>query len=365
MALIALEGVTGCRRGVPTPVNVRGSVRVQRLLALHPAWSEVAELDQLISHVSRLPVSTSTPIAGAFPLSEAVFPRPLSAGITAPVSTPPPPAGSRRAAAGRIVRLKDSLEKHSERVVSREREAIGKRLEAESAVERSRIKAEEPPRIIARNPEDERELRKLEFQAIALESQVRVLFEPALSEAQEKLKVVAARIRELQVPPAVREEVQQAEIEKKVEQFRTKRRAQYEADLALRGAQVRDTARQAVAEYDKGLRDRLAEATPPSALAVPKTTPVPSVALPSPREVAASAFAAGAPPSLGTSARVAALRAQRARLIEVITEDISRRIQGMATQYHWTLAAAGGVDLTSRAADLLREQFSTSPRAGS
>ena len=84
---------------------------------------------------------------------------------------------------------------------------------------------------------------------------------------------------------------------------------------------------------------------------------MPDPALPSPGALAARA------PSGGTSVpgadnRLAGLQSQRSRLVTIITEDLRRRIEGLATQYHWTLVAEGrGVDLTSRAADLLREQF--------
>jgi hypothetical protein len=84
------------------------------------------------------------------------------------------------------------------------------------------------------------------------------------------------------------------------------------------------------------------------------------MALASPRALAAEALKGG--PQAGNSPvskRLAGLRAQRERLASIITEDIRRRIEGMATLYHWTLVGegAGATDLTPQAAELLRQQF--------
>jgi hypothetical protein len=358
MALAAsLALLAGCRRGAPPPTFVRGSISVPSLLSVHPAWSDVRDLDQLIAHVSALPAGPA-PVSVALP--EAAFPAPLKAGIDSPASRPPPPAGSRSAATERIARLRDSLNEHSERIIDRERTAMEKRLAAEAAVERSRIKAEPPPPIEARSPADERELRNLEFEAIALESQIRVLFDPAQTEAQKKLNAVAARIKALQAPPKVREEVQDAAIEKQVEAFRTRRRAEMQKELGQREAQVESTAREAVTSYRSGLRVRLTEAAPPPPIESPAAAPMPAPSLPSPAKAAAAGGPAAAGAAVRVADKVASLREQRSRLVQVITDDIRKRVEGLAARYHWTLSPAGSgiTDLTPRAADLIRNQFS-------
>jgi hypothetical protein len=226
---LSMLAICGCRREPsPPPPGSRGSVRVELLLNLHPAWNDVVELDRLIAHLTALPAALP---ASSIPLPGVQFPAPVKDGIAAPATAQPPQAGSRSAAEARIKRLRDTLEDHSERVTDRERAAMEKRLAADVAVERARVRDLPRPAMSARNAEDERALRKLQFQAIALESQVRVLFGDALKTAQEQLDVVLAKIKELQAPPAVLEEVQDQEIEKQVSLFRTARRAELEKEL--------------------------------------------------------------------------------------------------------------------------------------
>jgi hypothetical protein len=107
------------------------------------------------------------------------------------------------------------------------------------------------------------------------------------------------------------------------------------------------------------LKERLAEASPPPALQAPAAAPMSYPNLPSPAAVAAGLTRPAAPTS-GAAARLDELKAQRARLLKVITDDLSRRVEGLATQFHWKLVRAGeGTDLTPQAADLIRQQFST------
>lgn len=354
-AIMAGLVLGGCRQvSPPPPTFTRGSVNVNALLTIHPAWNEVVELDKLIAHVASL--SGSSPPA-SISLPDAVFPAPLTAAIAAPTTKPPPPAGSRSAAADRIARLRESLNEHSDRVVERERLTLEKRLEAEVAVERSRLRALPPKPHVVRNPEDEKKLQKLELEALALETQVKALFDPAQSEAQVQLNSVLAKIEKLKVPPARQQEVQETEIENQVEKFRAAKRADMQKTLAATTTQVLATSQQAVSAYRTGVRARLAEAKSPKPVTLQKTPQMPNPSLSSPKDAAAAAFAQGAPVSSGEAERMTELRAQRARLVKVITDDINRRVEGMAAEHHWTLVPSGGTDLTPNAADLLRKQI--------
>jgi hypothetical protein len=351
----------GCRRNnSPGIVQSNVAIRLSSLISLHPAWNDIKEIDALIAQAKNLPSnkgSAPAPIA----LASVSMPPPL------PASLDPRPAGvpsietARQTGQKRVKDLQASMEEHNQDLVEREQQVLEKRMTTAVAAERARLAAL-PPEIVE-TPEQKTEraaLRKLQFEQIALESEVKILTEPALTPVllrlagiKEQVRLAEARLR----PP-----VQQVDValEKAVASFRQQKEAESAATLKTRADDLHTRSSEVINAYRSRLSSRLADVKPVTPAAVPAARPVPDLQIPSPAQAASVMPVTGSPAAAVTANNLNQLLAARQRLVQFVTDDLRRRVDRIAAQRNWKVtytAVPAPNDYTDRAAELLKQDF--------
>lgn len=363
MLLAAAVGcilLAGCRRPAPAhPQRTQVFVRLPALLSLHPAWAAVRELDVLIAHTAGLDKAGQSVATAGVPLPEVSLPPPLIAGSAPLTSRPPTIEGVTRAAAARLNRLRDSMDAHAERIVERERKEKMEKVAADVTAKRADLQAAavNAPVESALSPEDLRELHKLQFREIALESQVAALLPPARGDADVKLKDVRKQIAAIESKAPKPGEELQAKIDKQVENYGKLRFAEMERNLSRRKAALQAESARRLDPYHKRLEERAVLPPPPT---IPGSSAMSAMArrIASPSHVTSSAKSAAAP--LPTGEAIARLRDQRQRLVRTITDELRTRLQAVGSARRWTLSLGprpGYIDVTDQAAAALRSEL--------
>ncbi len=371
----ALTGIllSGCNRPGPAPPpNTRVFVRMSSLVSLHPSWADVHEIDILLAHAAGLASSHQGAVQAGNLLPEVPLPPPLTADPVPFSSRPPSLEGVTRAAAIRLSKLREAMDARAERIIQRERRELTEKAAADIAAKKADLTAAAitSPLYLGLSTADRQELRRLQFQEIAFESQVAVLFPPARGAALVNLQKVREQIRSIEAKAPKTEEQLQARIDKQLSDFRQARAAETERELNQRRFTLQAETRQRLDPYEKRLQERM-KLPGPLALTGSSTAAVSAPQIISPKSLAAAApgMATGQP---ATGAAVNSLRAQRARLVAYITDDIRRRVEALARRRHWTLstnaseasdasdARAGYTDITSQAASALKNEIKNS-----
>jgi hypothetical protein len=351
----------GCRRNSSpaiAPSNV--AIRLSSLISLHPAWNDIKEIDTLIAHAKSLPSNQSaatTPIA----LPTVTQPAPLPARLDARPTSVPSIESARQTGLKRVNELQASMEEHNQDLVEREQKVLEKRQTTAVAAERARLAAL-PPEVIE-TPEQKTEraaLRKLQFEQIALESEVKILTEPALTPVQQRLIALREQVRlaEARLHPPV----QQVDValEKAVAAFRQQKETETAATLKTRAEDLKTRSSTVINAYRGRLSARLADVKPLATAGVPAARPVQDIAIPSPAQAAATMPVTGGAVTTVSSNDLNQLLATRQRLVRFVTDDLRRRVDRIAAQRNWKVtytAAPAPNDYTDRAAELLKQDF--------
>ena len=348
--------VSGCKRPARPPVAPTPAyIRINGLHSLHPAWADVQQIDALIAYARRMTPSTTAP---STQLTQVTMPPPLpTQEAPAPVRRPEKNE-LRQPALGRVARLRELYEALGARVLDRERKEVAKKLKADVAAHRAELVSNPAPVDLTGQRVVDAELRRLMLLEIAYESQVRVLLDPARTEAQKKLVDVRSKIKAAQARLKIAPDTFEQRVAAEVESFRKRKEAEYDQQLATRAAELAGETRRILDDYLRRIDTRLdaVEAIPP--VAIPPRAPLFGGALPGPTQVAA-ALRAPAPQPV-TADPTKALSNQRARLVAFITDDVKRRVQRLAILRNWQVSytpAARTVDMTGQAAAFLREEF--------
>src|SRR5579871_5903259 len=123
--LVLCLALAGCRQPASRAIASRQvSVRLAVLVPLHPAWAEVKQLDLLLSHASHLPLPSSQ---AAISLPEMPLPPALTVPA-APVGLPLARDVVTKPAVSRIGSLGEVFDDQNERILSRERATLLKKL---------------------------------------------------------------------------------------------------------------------------------------------------------------------------------------------------------------------------------------------
>jgi hypothetical protein len=364
-AFLASLSAWGCRNQKPAPPQLtRVSVQLPALYALHPAWSDVAELDVLISHAQTLSSAGQSTVAPGNPLPRSPLPTPLSvSGAPLPMQ-PPSTEGVTRAAETRLKRLRDKLSAHVDRIIERERRDQLVKLAAESAAKKADLTtaANVAPIDAGLTKEERQALRKLQYQEIAFESQVAVLFPPARGVAETNLKRVRGEILAIESKVPRTENQIQANIDKQLADFRQGRIGEIETKLGQRRVVLEQESAKRVGPYEKRVHEHVELPRELSLSTASAAVSVSPEAIVSPEALAAGTRGTLAAP-LPTSEALSGMQAQRARLVSYIADDLRRRLAELARLRRWSVsesARPGYVDITSQAASALKAELAAS-----
>jgi hypothetical protein len=347
-------------------------VRLDALLPLHPAWSDVQQLDALLAEAQKAKVPAPS-IQPSIPLPEAVLPPPLSVNNRLSGNlTEARIQQTAQNARQRVERLRSTLDTLHERALEKRQELLRKEASADIAQKRADIlatveervtKAEEQARV--ETAPLRKEIRDRKFREIALQSQVAALNDNPRDEAQRRLIQVQKEIKELEARlnsrlAGIREGIEK-EADRQIEDYRQQRLEQEAAELAQFRAELNRRASEAIAHYEAEVERTLSSLEPLSMPSVPRTPVLRTQRLPSPAQVAEK------PRPVDTAritkeidARTEALRAQRKRLVDFIADDTRRRVETFAAGKQWQIAyapAPGRADRTEEAAQWLRAEW--------
>jgi hypothetical protein len=345
-------GLTGCNRSEPPPAP-RYTVQIDRLLPLHPLWTQVESLDS----IGRRLDTTQPPVM-------AWEERPLPPAFPPPAPVPADLARERQrrieADAQRYVQqLEDFLRDRMEETLARLDRAGRKAAEARFAGELAR-------RIQEKEAENKRladallpEITRNEYREIALDTQIRIFKGQALEDARIQRNQVQSRLLVLRRQRTELLADVRPQVEKEMGPRRQAMLAEVDADIARRRKEEEKDIAKALTVARERLRAE-AEAIPPlEQVAVPAPEPQDAPTAP------AAPDPANLLPAKNTVAIVQTQRrrereAQRKRLVAAIQEDTYKAIAQISRQQGWQLVAPGtprSADRTAAVADALRAQW--------
>lgn len=355
----AVGSLVGCRPAA-VPAQPRVTVRLSALLPLHPSWEHVRSLDRTIASVGTLPT-----------LTPPVAPPPLPAAFVPPQSVPASLVRERlaRAAADadRYLRqLAEFLRLRNQDLIARERKLEKVRIATEVAAARARIDAEVRSVIGAQWQELSRELYRLGFREVAINSQVKSYTDQPLQDALRQQTLVRAQIATLENRRTQLNATINPTIEANLQPERGRAQAASDERIRLR-----------TEAFEKELQARLAaERTLVGARPDP-IAPIGSALtpLPNPRETPLTLVSSAQSATLlqraqaQTAAAAARQRtngqAERNRLIAAIRADTEQAAEQIARQQKWTLVpenSPNARDETETIASHLREQWQQRPQ---
>ena len=361
IGIFAIGAGIGCGVSSKRPVSPPVYVRMEDLLPLHPAWNDIARLDFLIAQLSRPqePVETWRQ-----PAPQQVLPAAL-----------PPPSLKRaglesmeRARINRVVRqamtrlnsLRNTLDVRENRLLALRRNAIEAQMQSDIAEYKAAAAANAKTEADTIRKTFHVPIRDLWLKQFALETQVNGLPAGAAREkaVQDLHTTEQQRIR-LEAQLADRQAQAERSAQAALEEWIVTRQQRAADELASAQRDLR-----AHTEADIHASQQLAE------LILKGLEPLepPAVAFP-----ARQAGMAGLPPNLkgvrpqmhapfgimSTALRVALteLRAERARQVQLMSNDIRRRVQAIALEQGWQIffhPVPGGYDKTREVAGKLR-----------
>lgn len=376
--MLAMMAQAGCHRPAPKAAPRRAvTARLAALLPLHPAWQEVRQIDTLLAHAGNLSTQLSSPSGAPATVAATLTPVPLPAPLTVPMGvqpiSPPSPDTITQPAQGRIAAEHAALRAGADAIVSRTRQALERDAESDVAARRAELMAKQVGQPPQTEPTDPR-LLALQFQAIALQSQVDVLFQPRRAEARRELDAVQKQIAALQAQLQATVPKPEDRLTQEVATYRAQRQEQVDTQLAARRAALNKEIAQVVAGYEAAARQPIP--APPSITAgLPPIPPraarsAAAVAVETPAQLAAALPPVGTggipPAAIAQSSRQ--LTDERARLVDYITRDVERRVETIATLNHWNISfvpSAGqsaAADVTDDLAAALKQQFRPAPQ---
>lgn len=372
LTALLLSLLTGCHKDASRLViHAGGSVRLEALLPLHPAWEDVRQLDALLASPRRRP--QPLPIQPPLSLDEVALPSPLRTEGTVPANLARARAEqTARPALERVERLRTALDVRNDRIMQRERASGQKSVVADVARREAEIMARvdaEERRIRAQVPPP---LRDLQLREIALQSQVDALPEPHRSEAQHRLMATRQEIEQIRTTIEAGVADVRRRAAQEVDAYRNARKAEEAERLRHLQARLDRESDQIVAENEEEVRSSLNRLKALALPSVPYSPAVYPTRLPSPARVAARASPPVAdfglrwrhehatPAVAPTSDQTAALNAQRRRLLDLITRDVRRQVERLAVEKRWNLSfasAPGLPDMTEQIAAHLRDAW--------
>ncbi|MGC8666760.1 MAG: hypothetical protein ACP5VE_01410 [Chthonomonadales bacterium] len=336
-------------------------VRLQSLLPLHPAWSDVARLNSLMAQISG-------PLEFYEPKRRSAPQQVLPAALPPPAIKEAVLASRERARINRVVRqamtrlnnLRNTLDVREARLFNARRRAIEAQAQGDIAEYLAAAAAEAKAQNDAIRRNSHGPIRDLWLKQFALETQVNGLPAGAAREKAEKDLQTTEQER-ARMEARLAERLMQAEQTAKANQEawvqNRERRTASELAAAQRDLHARTEAEirssQQLAELIlKGLEPLEPPALPPSsadgAIGIPEALLQPiAPAPPAPFQQGAGAV---------RRAR-SQLQAERARQLHVIIWDLQRRVKAIALQHGWQVSfrpVPGGRDVTQEVARLLR-----------
>jgi len=353
LAIAVTVAVGGCQEkpSKPTP-QMQGYVRLGALIALHPAWTSVKQIEQMMAEVKKIPIPLESP---PLVLGEGKLPPLLPASPGQKAERTPQRQRIIRLARERMEDLQAWLDIRNARLLLREQQAQQNELEADVARFESALREKARTEAEALRKKVREHIRNLQLQQVAYRSQVAALSgEPRIA-AEARLTAIKNELEAAQGDLSNRLTAISHRVEQEVRQYRANRQVEAATQWKNRREEMEQETKQMVARYEAQLSADLARIDP---LALP---PVPS--LPSAKEPGKSTPPADASTSMpsfqpkGVQKLLAGLAAQRERLLRLLSEDVRQRVQQLAVENHWkiTLEPKPGLDdITLQVAEQLR-----------
>jgi hypothetical protein len=353
---VGLLGVSGC--GKILPAAKQHSVQMDRLVPLHPAYSQIAMQREIVGGVERQ--------AGALSLPKPQAQTPLPPAFAAGELIPPNLASEREERVALDSRrylalLEDSLTRRNAGILEREERAGRKQIEVEVEAERTKREQALREQYAQERAAIQSEKRPLEFRRVALESQRVAFTGMTKSDANLQLGTVTQRIaaldkrlqdRDDRAVPAIVADRLKPFIAKQNEELahrlqNRRRRLEDEVEGRLKRERLR------LASEADAIPDLRASVMPPS---TPSDRPI------APVVAAGSEAYTQTKPRLDTAIVQAQSEqnAERLRLLSVLRADTQKAVEQVAVREGWKLVPVGtrgATDITAHAADALREQW--------
>ena len=334
----------GCRKTVPVLPPPRQYVAIDALLPLHPAWSQVARLDQIAARLAQSPQTVT--MSSSFSAQHAAQDEMPAPFAPAPVRTASMAAERQRLAAedarNYITEFGEMLNLRSQAQLRAMESLEAKRVAGEFARTRAELEQNQQNQdALAVRPID-RQVYKLQFKQFALQKQAAIYTDQPRLDAQAQLRAVNDQIKALNAERADKLESSRRALAQQLADTRA-RLAQESAQRIAnqRDALARNAREQLVREREQFEQqtDTLAS-LPPIALPKESDSTAPDFSL---------AFAPTPQPLPGQREAdrraVAQLQAkwatQRANLIAMIRRDTEQAVAQIGRQENLNLVTTG------------------------
>lgn len=337
----------------------RQSVRMDALLPLHPAWAQIESLDKIRGQFATQPLPGGVVAPDLASLPSAFTPPKEAVAAT-------PQQRLQRAEASsdqylkqlaEILRLQD--EAYVARLARRQAQAVQATYAKELSAREATIRKER----LRQASELDRQITRLQFRDVAFQTQLRVYKGQAKADAQLQHDALAAQINSLAkqadalLVASDITSVALADLKPRLQELNQLADQEREQERATRAAR-----RDAQLQQEKTKLAFDADPLPPvnaTPLPAPDSRETPLV-LPPGSQAGAVFQAANAAVGSKRVQQEAAWKAQRDRLLEVISADTAQAVAQIAKQRGWNLVSQGSrgaKDETEAVVPLLRQQW--------